>query len=217
MPQDHRVATLLADVAAGRPPPADGRVEVVGQPPGPVAGILAFAAHHVIAADVDADWVHAVLPDGDYSAPVGPRFVAALAERLDRSFDNLDLVLVAPAGPAAFALALDLVEVPADHDHPRVERARRYRTDVRAWEAAGGDAVLVLGRGLAGRWEVAFEVAQHARGRGFGRALVAAARQLVPDGASVWVQVAPGNVPSLRVVLAAGFVPVGAELLFARR
>jgi GNAT superfamily N-acetyltransferase len=215
VPQEHRVAALLADVAAGRPPPADGRIEVVGQPPGPVAGILAFAAHHVVAADVDAQWVHELLPDGDLSAPVGPRFVAALADRLDRSFDNLDIVLVAPSDDGA--PTVELVEVPADHDHPRVRRAQRYRTEVRAWEAAGGDAVLVLGRGLAGRWEAAFEVEVHARGRGLGRALADAARRLVPDGAHVWAQVAPGNVPSLRVVLAAGFTPVGGELLFAAR
>ena len=215
MPQDHPLAGLLAAVAAGQPPPADGAVAVVPQPPGPVAGILAFAAHHVVAADVDPGWVHELVPDGDFSAPVGPAFVAALAERLDRRFDNLDIVLVAAAagGPPP----VDLVEVPADHDHPRVERARRYRTDVRAWETDGGNGLLVLGRGLASRWEAAFEVRPAARGAGLGRRLALAARHLVPDGGHVWAQVAPGNVPSLRVVLASGFVPVGAEILFAPR
>jgi GNAT superfamily N-acetyltransferase len=214
VPEDDPVAVLLDRVAAGVPPPADGRVDVVPQPPGPVAGILAFAAHHVVAADVDAGWVAGLLPDGDYSAPVGPTFVAALAARLDRSFDNLDLVLVAEAldGPPPIA---DLEEVPDDHDHPRVERARRYRSEVRAWEAAGGDGLLVLGRGLAGRWEAAFEVEPRAQGRGLGRALARCARHLVPDGRPVWAQVAPGNVPSLRAALAAGFAPVGAEILFA--
>ena len=217
MPEDRDVADLLARAAAGDPPPADGAVVVVPQPPGPVAGILAFAAHHVVAADVDPAWVHARLAPGDFSAPVGPAFVAALAEHLDRSFDNLDLVLAAPAVDAAPEARVDLVEVPADHDHPRAERARRYRCDVRAWEAAGGDGLVVLGRGLAGRWEAAFEVAPSARGRGLGRVLAATARCLVPAGERVWVQVAPGNVPSLRVVLAAGFTPIGAEILFAPR
>lgn len=217
MPEDRSVADLLAAVAAGAPPPADGLVEVLPQPPGPVAGILAFAAHHVVAADVDPAWVHARLAPHDLSAPVGPAFVAALADRLDRSFDNLDVVLVAPADGATPAPGVELVEVPVDVAHPRVTRARRYRSDVRAWETAGGDGLVVLGRGLAGRWEVAFEVAPTARGRGLGRALVAAARALVPEGSHLWAQVAPGNVPSLRVVLAAGFTPVGAEVLFAPR
>jgi GNAT superfamily N-acetyltransferase len=209
------VAELLARVAAGEPPPADGLVEVLAQPPGPVAGVLAFAAHHVVAADVDPAWVRAHLPDHDFSAPVGPRFVAALAERLDRSFDNLDVVLVAEALPGA--PPLELGEIEADHDHPRAERARRYRTDVRAWEAEEGAGLLVLGRGLAGRWGAAFEVDPAARGRGLGRRLATAARHLVGDGDHVWAQVAPGNVPSLRVALAAGFRPVGAEILFAPR
>ena len=211
----HPLVALLADVAAGQPPPADGRVVVLPQPPGPLAGSLAFAAHHVVAAAVDPGWVHALLPAGDLSAPVGPTFVAALAQRLGRRFDNLDLVLVASAveGPPA----VELVEVAADHAHPRAERARRYRTDVRAWEVDGGDGLVVLGKGLAGRWEVAFEVHPSARGRGLGRRLVAASRALLPADAHVWAQVAPGNVPSLRVVLAAGFCPVGAEVLFAPR
>jgi hypothetical protein len=37
----------------------------------------------------------------------------------------------------------------------------------------------------------------------------------VPEGEPVFVQVAPGNVSSMRAVLAAGgFTPIGAEVLF---
>jgi hypothetical protein len=43
--------------------------------------------------------------------------------------------------------------------------------------------------------------------------LAYAARYLIPDGEQLFVQVAPGNVPSLRAVLAAGFTPIGAEVL----
>ena len=216
----HRVAALLADVVAGRFPPEDGRTEVVTQPPGPVAAILAFASHHVVAADVDAAWARSHLPDGDLSAPVGPAFVAALAGRLGRSFDNLDLVLVAPGRAGEPSLDLRPVERPRDghdaHDHPRLARAGRYRTDLRAFETADGRGLVVVGRGLAHRWELAFEVAPRARGTGLGRALVAAGRTLVPAGEPVFVQVAPGNVPSLRAVLGAGgFTPIGGEILFA--
>ena len=45
-------------------------------------------------------------------------------------------------------------------------------------------------------------------------ALAAAAPALVPGGERVWAQVAPANVASLRAFLAAGYRPVGAEVLF---
>jgi GNAT superfamily N-acetyltransferase len=215
------VLTLLSHAVAGRPPPEDGRTEVFPEPPGPVAAVLAFAHHHVVAADVDPDWVARHVPDGDLAAPVGPAFVAALAERLGRPSGSLDVVLAAPGtggtsgGPAATGLDLRPVE---GEDHPRVVRARHHRTDVRAYVTADGAGLVIAGRGLAGRSEVAFEVAPGARGAGLGRALVTAGRALVPAGEPVYVQVAPGNVPSLRAVLAAGgFTPIGGEILFARR
>ena len=48
-----------------------------------------------------------------------------------------------PGPPAA-----DLVPATATQ-HPRVVRARRYRDEIRAWDAEGG--VVLLGRGVAGR------------------------------------------------------------------
>ncbi|NGN62857.1 GNAT family N-acetyltransferase, partial [Streptomyces sp. A7024] len=51
------------------------------------------------------------------------------------------------------------------------------------------------------------------QGAGLGRRLAAAARRLVPDGAPLWAQIAPGNAASVRAFLAAGFRPVGAEAL----
>ena len=188
---------------------------VHAQPPGPVAGVLAFAAHHVVAADVDPAWVHERLAPGDLSAPVGPEFLGALAVELGRSADNLDVVLAAPALPGP--PPVDLTESDLDEvaDHPRVARASRYRTDVMVHTTGDGTGLLITGRGLAGRWEVAFEVAEVARGRGLGRALVRAARHVVPESATLFVAVAPGNVPSLRAVLAdGGWVPIGAEVLF---
>lgn len=208
-----RVGELLAQVAAGSPPPFDLATEVVPQPPGPVAGVLAFAGHHVVAADVDAAWVHDRLPAGDLGAPVGGRFLADLADRLGRTGDNIDVVFVGHGadGPPP----VPLVPTGGDVDHPRVARAERYRADLRVFETPDGDGLVLLGRGLASRWECAFEVRESARGRGLGRQLAEAARHLVPVGSPLWVQVAPGNVPSLRAVLAAGgYSPVGAEILF---
>jgi L-amino acid N-acyltransferase YncA len=93
----------------------------------------------------------------------------------------------------------------------RLARALRYRDDVRAWEVPG--AIVVLGRGVAGRWEVSVEVELEHRGQGLGRELALAARHLVPGGAPLWAQIAPGNAASVRAFLAAGYKPVGAEAL----
>lgn len=206
------LAELLAGVAAGSPPPADCGITVVPQPPGPVAGVLSFNAHHVVAADVEEAWVRALLPDDDLVAPMAPPFVGALSERLGVRPSSLDVVLVA----AGTGVGVPWDEVPVDGSHPRAARALRYRRDVRAWSTEDGAGLLLVGRGLAGRWEAAFEVDEAARGRGLGRRLAAAAPALVPEGEALWVQVAPGNVSSLRCVLAAGgYRPVGGELLFA--
>lgn len=175
--------------------------------------MLSFTAHHVVAADVDPAWVRERLDGAGLAAPMGPRFLAELADRLGREPDSIDLVLCAIGDGRP--PALPLVAVEPDTSHPRAARADRYRRDVRAWATPRGDGLLLLGRGLAGRWEVAFEVAPAARGRGLGRALAAAAVGLVPAGEPVWVQVAPGNAASVRAVLAAGvFTPVGGEILF---
>ncbi len=75
--------------------------------------------------------------------------------------------------------------------------------------------MVLVGRGFAGRWEAAFEVDPGERGHGLGRALAGAARHLVPQGEPVWAQVSPGNAASLRATLAAGYRPVGSEVLLA--
>ena len=203
-----RLAALLADVAAGRYPAADGSVTIVPQPSARDAGVLAFTAHAVIFTDADPDWVHGQLPAGDLSGPLTPRFLQALCERTGRRADSIDLLTVTTPrpGPPPIRLAPD-----ADPAHPRIARALGYRDEVRAWQADGG--VLLLGRGVADRWEVAIEVDSDRRGRGLGRDLAAAARHLVPAGAPLWAQIAPGNAASVRAFLAAGFTPVGAEAL----
>jgi GNAT superfamily N-acetyltransferase len=143
------------------------------------------------------------------AAPLGARFLAALADRVGYEPGVLDAVLVAPPSETS---CLELS--PAELDHPRVERAHLHRADVQVWTTPDECGLLTVGRGVAGRWEVSLEVQPRARGRGLGTALARAARSLVPAGGPVWAQVAPANLASLRAFLAAGYRPVGAEVLF---
>jgi hypothetical protein len=202
--------TALLDAAAtGRYPPPDGRVTIVPQPSARDAGVIGFTAHAVIFTDADPGWVRGQLPAGDLAAPLTPAFLQALCQRTGRRAHSIDMLCVAtplPGPPAGLVPYRD----PA---HPRVARAVRYRDDVRCWRGDGG--VVVLGRGVAGRWEASVEVDPGRRGRGRGRELAAAARQLVPDRAPVWAQIAPGNAASVRAFLAAGYLPVGAEALLS--
>jgi hypothetical protein len=201
------LSRLLESVERGEFPPADAGLTVVPQPSPRAAAILSFTAHIVVAADVDLSWIRTLLPPGELSEAFTPPFLGALAEKLDRRVNAIDMLLLAPPISGAAGLSLSAT----DSDHPRVRRARRYRDDLTVWQADGG--VLVLGRGLGGRWEAAVEVDEARRNLGLGRELARAARHLVPDGRPVWAQVAPGNAASVRAFLAAGYAPVGMEAL----
>ena len=202
---------ILGEAAHGRFPSPDGTTTVVPQPSHRDAGVIAFTAHSVVFTDEDPEWVYATLAGLDcdeLAAAMNPRFLSALLSRTGRSTDTIDLLTVAPALPGE--PSLELREI-SDPEHPRVVRARKHRDAVRVWAAEGG--IVLLGRGVAGRWETAIEVDEGVRHRGLGRALAMAARHLVPDGASVWAQQAVGNARSVRAFQAAGFRPVGAEAL----
>jgi GNAT superfamily N-acetyltransferase len=210
-----RLLEMLREAAAGRPPAPDGRVDVLPAPAGAVNAVVGFPFHNVVAGDVDEDAVRSRIDPGDPGAALKAPFLIWLAGWLGSSPGSVDAVLVR-TNDAGLDEPLDLHLRDELIDHPRVQRAARYRTDLRVFTETTGDGVLVLGRGLAGRWELSFEVDAGARGRGLGRRLAAAAPQLVPTGEPVFAQVAPANTASLRAVLAAGYRPIGAEVLFRR-
>ncbi|HEY5987023.1 MAG TPA: GNAT family N-acetyltransferase [Streptosporangiaceae bacterium] len=205
------LAALLTSIAAGVYPPPDGQVTVLPQPSPRDAGVFVLTAHTVIFADVDPAWVMRQLPADDLSAPLNPPFLAELACLTARRVNSIDMLCFAPALPGPPPTSL--VAAPAS-SHPRAARARRYRDGVHAWETDGG--LVILGRGVAGRWEVAVEVDPERRGAGLGRRLAAAARHLIPPGEPLWAQIAPGNAASVRAFLAAGYVPAAAEALLVR-
>jgi hypothetical protein len=205
------LAALLHDAAAGLFPPADGGVTILPPPSARDAGVIGFSAHAVIFIDADPSWVAAQLPEDDLSGPLSPAFLQVLCQHTNRRAHTIDMLCAAPPlpGPARIALTPE-----RDLGHPRIARALRYRDDVRAWHADGG--VVLIGRGVAGRWEAAIEVDPGRRCCGLGRELAAAARHLVPGGAPVWAQIVPANVASVRAFLAAGFRPMGAEAHLTR-
>ena len=205
---------LLHAAVLGDFPPADGTVRVLHEQPGAAAAVVGFTAHFVVCAPVEEAWVRQRLPAGDLSAPLGARFVSALADHLDAHIGANDAVLAAVAHGRGPSLRMEPGDAGA---HPRVQRARRYRDDVRVWTTPEHDALLLLGRGLAGRWEVSFEVEPSARGRGLGAGIAAAALGLLPAGTPVFAQVTPGNAASMRAGLAAGYRPIGSEVLLSPR
>ncbi len=208
----HPLRRALDDAARGVFPPADGRIEVVGATGGRTDAIVAFTAHFLLAADVDAADVATQTADGDLGRPLSPAFLAWLADRYGltaRTQDALFVALGDGAGAPSWLRRDDSIA------HPRVERASRVR-DVESVWSTDDESVVMIGRGLCDRWEVGYEVAPEARGQGRGRRLVAAARHLVPAGQPLWAQVAPGNAASMRSTFAAGFVPVAAEVLLTR-
>ncbi len=110
-----------------------------------------------------------------------------------------------------------LVLRPDLRDHPRARRARDLRTDVAVlgWpELVRGD-VVTLGRGIGGLLELSVESTDV--GVGSGQRLVEAALRTVPAERVVVAAAAPGNARSLRMLLRAGFAPVGSVQLFLPR
>jgi hypothetical protein len=205
-----RLSGILAEAAAGRFPPTDGNVTILPQPSARDCGVFSFTAHAVIFTDADPAWVKRQLPADDLSAPLSAPFLAALGRQTGRTPGSVDMLTCTVALPGE--PSIDLTPQ-SDRQHARVVRALDHRDDVRVWQATGG--VLILGRGVAGRWEVAVEVDQDQRDRGLGRKLAAAARHLIPAGTPLWAQIAPGNAASVRAFLAAGYRPVGAEVLLS--
>ena len=213
---EHPLAVMLHAAAHGDHPPPDGVVEVLPSPGGPADAIVDFTAHLVVAADVPARrCARTALPTGELSAWTHPSFQLWLAGQLGdqtREPRPRDGRAVRPTTPISSSRrATTSVVTTGCSAPPGTAPTLRVFTD------ADELGVLVVGRGLAGRWECAFEVEPAARNRGLGRRLALAARDLVPTGEALFAQVAPGNVASVRAVLAAGFRPIGGEVLFPRR
>ncbi len=215
----HPLAAAFEAAFRGSFPVVDGIVDVLPKLTGTADALIGFTGHWMLAADVDKAVVAQQLVPGDFSIPMSGAFVHWLAETLGTTSGPQDALFVAtatgvPDDNDATILELERVQ---DLDHPRVRRAMRYREDVRVYSTEHGDGVVVLGRGVTRRWEVAFEAADGSQHAGLGRKLARAALTLLPEGTAIWAQVSPGNAASMRTVIAAGYRPIGAEILFPKR
>ncbi len=165
---------------------------------------MAFTGHSMIASDLSQD---ALLDKGatGFGGAVDADFLRWMAGPGGR-IGSHDAVLAARGtgghGPEEKA-SLD--------DHPRVRHARSLRSEVRVF--GDPDAFIAIGRGVVDRYEVSVEVTPTARGRGCAHALLRSALGVIPRDETLYAEVAPGNAASLRAFLAAGFVPIGAEVL----
>lgn len=209
-----RLRTLFESAARHDFPPSDWALELLPAPEPLLGAAFAFTAHHVLAAPLPEDEVAGRLDEGDTAAPFAPAFLAWVGTRLGAHVGHVDAVL-SRMGTGTGEDWLHPISDPPDNE--RVRRARALRREVRYFGPPGGGAVVTLGEGLAGRCELSMEIgAETARGRGLGTRLVTAAVCHVPSDRAVFASVAPGNVRSLRCLLAAGFEPVAAECLFTR-
>ena len=216
-PPPHPLAAVLSAAAAGRFPAVDGSTEVLRPDDDGTRAVVAFTGHAYVLADIAP-----TIPGGTaggYGGALAPAVLAALAGDT-HDVGSTDVVMVAaPPEVAASTPGDALVELGPDdvrRHHPRVQRALAHRRAVRVF--ADHDGVVVLGRGLVGRLELSLELFDaDSVSVGAGRRLIRAGLARAPAGAPCWAQVAAGNARSLRAFLAAGFVPVGAEVLIVAR
>lgn len=208
----HPVADLLLRAWRGPRQPVDGSWQRVHTWREGVHGVVSVTGRAIVTApdDVTDAELAAMGVDG-WGHAHDPRVMTRLAGP-NGWVDVLDAVLVA-AGTGDPDPGV--VDRPDLADHPRVRHALPLRDDVRVLGLEGDDdTVLTVATGLGRLTELSFELAPHARGTGAGTRLATAARGLVPAGDPLLACVSPGNVPSLRALLRAGFEPVASVQVY---
>ena len=194
------------------------RTEHLPSPSSPADAVLGFFAHHVVASDVDPDFVRHWVQRHPFAGS-DVRFLTELAARLDTEPGVVDVVFAA-FGRGEDPDAVGLVETD-DRNHPRV----RMRTPVPRSCVDPGLHASPRGRRRDGPWTGARgPLGRRLRGRsggpltGLGKRLVNVCAALAPEGEPVFLQCSPGNVASMRAIEASGgWRVVGSEVLFLRR
>jgi GNAT superfamily N-acetyltransferase len=201
----HPLLDFLTAAADGTFPAVDGGVTVMPPLAGGWECSVAFTGHAVVATARSAEEVGQRTPDG-FGGSMAPDFLRWLAG--PQGFIGVIDVMLVRRGTGTPTLP---IRTDSD-DHPRVQYARQYRSDVTVYGDERG--LVTIGAGLAGRRELSVEAS--VQGRGWGSALVAEAVGLVPAGELLFAAVSPGNARSLRAFLGLGFKPIGSEVLIRR-
>jgi hypothetical protein len=177
-------------------PPLDGGLEAV----------VSFTGHAFVASRLSADDLTDLQPDG-FGRVLNPEILLRMAGGSGEvGVGVVDVTLVARGvGGGTLGHRADL------DAHPRVQHARSIRHEVDVFSDETG--LVTIGRGLAGRTEMSIELFDSSSSQGAGRRLIEAALGLVPAGEPVFAGVSPGNARSLRAFLAAGFTPIGSEVI----
>ncbi len=214
-PRASRLREVCEAAARSSFPEPVWSLEFVPRPDRLAGAVVAFTGAHIVAADVDEAEARARLDPDDIAAVFNPVFLAWLGARLGARVGHIDVCL-ARLGSGRGDDWLRPVTDPPDYE--RVRRARHLRLDVLFLAPPEGGAVVTLGVGLGGRRELSMEIGSEAdRNVGLGTRLVGAAVDRVAADEAIFASVAPGNTRSLRCLLRAGFVPVGAECVLASR
>lgn len=209
----HPLAAALRAAAAGVFPDGDTPVRVVPPPPHLAGAVVTFSGCTYIAADVDLADVEARLGPDPLVGPVRPSFLEWLAAAVGGHAHNNEIVV---AGTGTGSVPASLAREPRWQAHERARHGAVLRREIDGWSYAGGAGIVLVGKGLVDRWELAYE-ASPGTPPGTGRALAAAALGTVPAGEPLFAQIAPGHARSIRAVLAAGYRPIGGEVLITHR
>jgi hypothetical protein len=198
----HPLLETWLGAAAGEFPAADGSVRVVPQLQRGLEASVAFTGHALIATSLAPNEVLAQPLDA-FGGSLAPDFLRWLAGPRG-TIGVVDVTLVARGRKgAALPRRCDLDQ------HPRVVHARSLRSEVTVYADERG--LVTLSLGIAGRSELSIEA--HEQGKGLGLSLLEAALATAPEGEPVFAAVSPGNARSLRTFLAAGFEPIGSEVI----
>lgn len=204
----HRLLEVFLDAAHGRFPPVDGAVTFLPGLPNGNRAIVALTGHAYVATDQSADEFGDLHLDG-FGAALSPTAILRVAGSGEIGVNDVTLV----ARGTGRGIKTPITET--WDNHPRVAHARRLRFDVEVY--GDGEGFVTLSNGLAGRTEMSIEIADTAVSSGTGRRLILDAVAGVAADEYVFAAVSPGNARSLRSFLAAGFIPIGSEVIIDRR